>query len=93
MMLELFNLVKDVPNFKVVKNEDATPMFFLEKGKHKNKNGVLGESLAAINGQQGEDCGKRNALIPKNAKVKFDPWLMWIFSLTAPRSPFILRSP
>jgi len=30
----------------------------LEKGKHKNKNGVLGESLAAINGQQGEDWGK-----------------------------------
>jgi hypothetical protein len=27
MMLELFNIVKDVPNFKVVKNEDATPMF------------------------------------------------------------------
>jgi len=26
---ELFNIVKDVPNFKVVKNEDATPMFLL----------------------------------------------------------------
>lgn len=39
MMLELFNTVKDAPNFKVVKNEDATPMFFPKyvDGEHEAK--------------------------------------------------------
>jgi len=46
-----------------------SPCFPSRKGRAQ-KNGVLGESLAAINGQQGEDCGKRNALIPKNVKSK-----------------------
>ena len=49
----------------------------LEKGKHKNKNGVLGESLAAINGQQGEDWGKRDGLIPENVKSEDLPRLTW----------------
>ena len=43
-------------------------VFFLEKGKRKK--GVLGESLVAINSQQGEDWGKRNGLILKNVKRK-----------------------
>jgi len=43
----------------------------LEKGKHKNKNGVLGESLAAISSQQGEDWGKREGWIPKHGKRKY----------------------
>jgi hypothetical protein len=43
----------------------------LEKGKHKNKNGVLDGSLAAINGQQGENWGRRQCLIPKNVKRKY----------------------
>jgi len=42
----------------------------LQKGKHKNKNGVLDESLAAINSQQGGDWGKRKCLIPKDGKSK-----------------------
>jgi len=40
----------------------------LEKGKHKNKNGVLGESLAAINSQQGEDWGKTQVQSRKMSK-------------------------
>jgi len=41
-----------------------------EKGKHKNKDGVSGESLAIIRAQQGGDCDKRKDPIPKNVKSK-----------------------
>jgi len=44
--------------------------FFFEKGKHKNKDGVSGESLAIIRAQQGGDCGKNRDPIPKNVKSK-----------------------
>jgi hypothetical protein len=42
----------------------------LEKGKHRIKNGVLGEIFAVVSGQQGEDWGKGNGLVPKTSKVK-----------------------
>jgi len=35
---------------------------FLEKGKHKNKNGGSGECLAIISSQRGGGCGKRKCL-------------------------------
>ncbi|GAG49413.1 unnamed protein product [marine sediment metagenome] len=41
-----------------------------EKGKHKNKDGVSGESLAIIRAQQAGDCGKNRDPIPKNGKSK-----------------------
>ncbi|UCG64635.1 MAG: hypothetical protein JSW12_18755, partial [Deltaproteobacteria bacterium] len=37
-------------------------------GEHKNKDGVLAESLAAINGQQGGDCGKTQLQSRKMSK-------------------------
>jgi hypothetical protein len=48
------------------------PCFLSRKGRAQ-KNGVLGESLAAINGQQGEDWGKSQGLIPKHVKRKYLP--------------------
>jgi len=47
-----------------------SPCFLSRKGQAQ-KNGVLGESLAAINGQQGEDWGKNKDPIPKNVKRKY----------------------
>jgi len=41
-----------------------------EKGKHKNKDGVSGESLAIIRAQHGGDCGKNGDPISKNVKSK-----------------------
>jgi len=41
-----------------------------EKGKHKNKNSISGQSLAIIRTQQGGDCVKRKDSIPKYVKTK-----------------------
>jgi len=44
---------------------------FLSRKARAQKNGVSGESLAAIISQQGEDWGKKKSLIPENVKRKY----------------------